>query len=91
MLAVLHWFGVGIELHGMFLLGFLVFDLAGFVGLALKTSPDLFLIFAVGIDWHFLVATRRDALDQPTDLIINRVDLLKIFALFSLQRRMVMH
>lgn len=37
------------------------------------------------------MATRRDALDEPADLTIDRVDLLEILALFGLQRRMLLH
>lgn len=75
----------------MLFLRLVVFDLIGFIELSLKASPDLFLIFVVGIDGHFLVASCRDTLDQPTDLIINRLDFLKIFALFGLQGRMLVH
>lgn len=50
----------------------------------------MLLVFAGGIDGHFLVAAGRDALDEPTDLIINRVDFLKVLALFGLQRRKLM-
>ena len=72
----------------MLFLWLFVFDLVGSVGLALKPSPYLFLILVAGIDCHFFVATCRDALDQPTDLIIDGLDFLKIFILFGLQGRM---
>ena len=51
----------------------------------------MFLVPVVSLDWQFLVATRRDALDEPADLTIDRVDLLEILALFGLQRRMLLH
>lgn len=47
------------------------------------------MVFVV-IERYFLMATRRDALNQPTDLVIDSIDLLEILALFGLKRRMLL-
>lgn len=89
-LAVYHLFGGnGVNLQGFFLFGLVIFDLVGFAGLALQASPYLLLIFVV-IEWYFLMATRRDALNEPTYLVIDSIDLLEILALFGLKWRMLM-
>ena len=47
LLAVLHWFGI--NLHGLLLFGLVVFDLAGFAGLAFQASPHLFLVPVISL------------------------------------------